>query len=122
MTKKTKYMVVIRKEFRNYQSVKMGAYTLEIIKKFKYLSTFLTQKNELKYKIEVTTPSSFKMSNDIQECKIRMCKTLIKPILTYGSEGWSLNLYTAKRLASVERKILRRIFRAQINTFLLTLW
>ena len=45
---KTRYMVITRKEFKSNQSAKMGAYTFEIVKEFKYLDTLLTQKNELR--------------------------------------------------------------------------
>ena len=44
----------------------------------------------------------------MQDVRIRMYKTLITLILTYGSDGCSLNL----DMACFVRKILRRIFGA----------
>jgi len=42
--------------------------------------------------------------------KIKFCKTFIRPVATYGAESWTLNNDTTKRLATFERKVLRRIF------------
>ena len=36
---KTKYMIFTKKEFKNNQSVKTGAYTIKTVKAFKYLGT-----------------------------------------------------------------------------------
>ncbi|PSN29155.1 hypothetical protein C0J52_28482, partial [Blattella germanica] len=47
-----------------------------------------------------------------REIKIKIYKTLIRPIITYGTETWVLNKNTCKQLAVFERKILRRIFGA----------
>ena len=40
-----------------------------------------------------------------------MYNSLIIPVITYGSERWTLNVDIAKRLASFERKILIRFLR-----------
>jgi hypothetical protein len=42
--------------------------------------------------------------------KVQICKTLIRPMATYGAESWTLNKYIAKRLATYERKVIRRMF------------
>jgi hypothetical protein len=44
--------------------------------------------------------------------KVKIYKTLIRPVVTYGAEVWTLNKDIAKGLAVFERKISRRIFRA----------
>ena len=44
--------------------------------------------------------------------KISVYRTLIRLILTNGSEGWTLNLNIAKRLARFGRNVLRMIFAA----------
>ena len=41
--------------------------------------------------------------------KVKICKTLIRPLATYGAESWTLNKDIAKRLATFERKVLRRM-------------
>ncbi|PSN32582.1 hypothetical protein C0J52_21350 [Blattella germanica] len=47
-----------------------------------------------------------------REIKIKIYKTLIRPIIMNGTETWVLNKNTCKQLAVFERKILRRIFGA----------
>ena len=42
--------------------------------------------------------------------KVRLYKTLIKPVLMYGSETWVLNENDQKKLGTFERKILRKIY------------
>ena len=41
--------------------------------------------------------------------KIKLCKTFIRPVATYGAESWTLNEVVAKQLATSERKGLRTI-------------
>jgi hypothetical protein len=43
--------------------------------------------------------------------KIRICKTIILPVVLYGCETWSLILREEHRLGVFENKVLRRIFR-----------
>jgi len=42
--------------------------------------------------------------------KIRFYKSLIKPVLSYGSVTWTLTQTTEQMLKTFERKILRRIY------------
>jgi len=42
--------------------------------------------------------------------KIKFYKTLIRPVLAYGSETWVLSKYDEAILGVFERKILRAIF------------
>jgi hypothetical protein len=42
--------------------------------------------------------------------KIRICKTIILPVVMYGSETWSLTLREEHRLRVFENRILRKIF------------
>jgi hypothetical protein len=42
--------------------------------------------------------------------KVKISKTLIRPVATYGAESWTLNKDIAKWLATFERKVLRRMF------------
>jgi hypothetical protein len=41
--------------------------------------------------------------------KIIIYKALIRPIITYGAEAWTMNSETGKQLAVFERKVLRKI-------------
>ena len=42
--------------------------------------------------------------------KIRMYKTIIRPVVLYGSEAWCLTANGEKNLRICERKVLRKIF------------
>ena len=42
--------------------------------------------------------------------KLNLYKTLLKPVLTYGSECWSLNRRNEEQLQVFERRIPRKIF------------
>jgi len=41
---------------------------------------------------------------------VKICKTLTRPVATCGGESWTLNTDIAKRLATFERKVQRRMF------------
>jgi hypothetical protein len=42
--------------------------------------------------------------------KVKICKTIILPVVLYGCETWSLILREKHRLRVLESKVLRRIF------------
>jgi hypothetical protein len=43
--------------------------------------------------------------------KIKLYKTLIIPVATYGAESWAMHKDMTKRLADFEGKVSRRMFR-----------
>jgi hypothetical protein len=45
-----------------------------------------------------------------KKLKIKMCKTVILPLVLYGCETWSLTLREEHRLRVFENRVLRRIF------------
>lgn len=50
--------------------------------------------------------------NLFRTIKTIIYKTLIRPIMIYGSEGWTLRAADAESLGRIKRKILRKIFGA----------
>jgi hypothetical protein len=53
-------------------------------------------------------PSVF--SKVVENAKIRIYKTIILPVVLYGSDSWSLTLREEHRLRVFENRVLRRIF------------
>ena len=41
---------------------------------------------------------------------MKLHKTIIRPVVTYGSETWVINLIHEEKLKTFERKILRSIY------------
>jgi hypothetical protein len=46
---------------------------------------------------------------------IKICKTIILPVVLYGCETWSLTLWEELRLWVFENRLLRRIFGPKKN-------
>jgi len=42
--------------------------------------------------------------------KLQIYRTLVRPVVTYGSESWTLSMEEERTLAVLERKILRKIY------------
>jgi hypothetical protein len=53
-------------------------------------------------------PSVF--SSAVKKLKIRICKTIILPVVLYGCETWSLTLREEHGMKVFENRVLRRIF------------
>jgi len=51
-----------------------------------------------------------KANNMNRKHKLTIYKTLIRPVLMYGTETWFLSKADDSRLGVIERKILRRIY------------
>ena len=45
-----------------------------------------------------------------QSLKIKICRTIILPVVPYGCETWSLTLREERRLRVFENRVLRRVF------------
>jgi hypothetical protein len=60
-------------------------------------------------------PEPFVFSPAVKKLKIRIYKTIILPVLLYGSETWSLTLRDKHRLRVFENRVLRSIFGPKRN-------
>jgi hypothetical protein len=87
---------------------------------FKYLGSLITENNdnntEIKARIMAGNKSHYSVLPLLRSkavsrtTKIRMYKTIIRPVLLYGSEAWCLMANGEKNLCIWERKVLRKIF------------
>jgi hypothetical protein len=112
-------MTVSRIPFRQNQQIEIGTYSFEIVEEFMFLGTCLTSKNEIRPETEKRTAAAnrayyalhpiLKSQSVYRNTKIIIYKTLIRPIITYVAEDWTMTSETGKRLAVFEWKVLRKI-------------
>jgi hypothetical protein len=103
-------------------SITINNYKFEIVKEFKYLSTIVTSDNnisaEINSRILMANKCYYGLKNQLQshylsrDTKCKLYNTLIRPVITYGSESWTLNKGNTDKLRIFERKILRKIYGA----------
>ena len=56
------------------------------------------------------TRQLFNSSLVSRNSKLQIYRTLVRPVVTYGSESWTLTMEEETALAVFERKILRKIY------------
>ena len=94
--------------------------SLSRVEEFKYLGTTLTNQNsiaeEIKSRLRSGNACYYSVQNLLslrllsKNLKIKICRTIILPIVLYGCETWSLTLREERKLRVFENKVLRRIF------------
>ena len=117
---KTKHMLISRNNKNNNKNLIIDNISIESVKEFCYLGVLINNRNEeeqeIKYRIMKANRAYFDLNKVLasklisRRTKIRIYKTIIYPILTYGSETWILNKKEEKQLIVFENKILRKIF------------
>uniref|UniRef100_A0A0K8SN56 Reverse transcriptase domain-containing protein n=1 Tax=Lygus hesperus TaxID=30085 RepID=A0A0K8SN56_LYGHE len=116
---KTKYMIAGRNPSQS-GDLMVGEFTFQRVDSFLYLGSLVTSSNDMSSEISARLIAAnrcyfglvrhFKSRNVSRSTKVLLYKTLVRPVLTYGSETWTLSAATIKSLEVFERKILRRIF------------
>jgi hypothetical protein len=105
------------------QDIKIANRSFENVSQFKYLGTTVKNQNLIEEEIKRRLNSGNAWYNSVQKLlssrllskniKIRICKTIIFPVVLYGCETWSLTLREEHRLRVFENRVLRRIFGAK---------
>lgn len=118
-TNKTKTVLQTKKSVQN-KVIQLNNTDIEIVENFKYLGSIVNKENdelvEIKERILRANKAYFSMIDLLKSQtihrnnKIRLYKTIIRPILCYGCETWTMQSKAEERLNSFERRILRRIF------------
>jgi len=120
--KKTKYMIAQRSVLPEdvHTHLEVGAYKFNRVQKFQYLGTLITQNNEIQEEIKARIHAVnrcyfglnklFKSRILSKNLKIQLYRTLIRPVVMYGCETWTLHKIQQNNLLVFERKILRSIF------------
>jgi hypothetical protein len=116
---KTKYMEVTR-TVANGDHLQCGKYEFEHVKELSYLGLQLNQTNSTNSEIQARILSGnrcyyaygklLKSRALNRSSKLRIYKSLIRPVVTYGCEAWTLTSRDEQYLSIFECKILRKIF------------
>ncbi|CAK1585329.1 unnamed protein product [Parnassius mnemosyne] len=119
---KTKYLKASKDQQILLQGVNIGNNTFASVNDFVYLGSLVTDNNdvssEVSRRIMAANKCYFGLLSYLRSklllrsIKLLLYKTLLRPILTYGSECWVLSKKDENSLLVFERKILRRIFGA----------
>jgi len=125
---KTIYMRIGRNkgQRRNAAGIQVGRYVFEEVDDFKYLSTNLSSTNDIHEEIKKKRmPSGKKCFYALsgllgskllsKKSKERLYMVLARPVIMYACETWPTNQGDENRLAIMERKFHRKIYRPKRN-------
>ncbi|KAI5642211.1 reverse transcriptase (RNA-dependent DNA polymerase) domain-containing protein [Phthorimaea operculella] len=116
---KTEYFHMRRRKDERRNDVSVNGVTYKGVSKFKYLGCTVTDTNQRQEEIDIRIQNALRCSAALHKIltsklisrrtKIRVYKTVIRPILMYGCEAWTLTLKEENKLLVAERKIFRTI-------------
>uniref|UniRef100_A0A8D9B4S3 Craniofacial development protein 2 n=1 Tax=Cacopsylla melanoneura TaxID=428564 RepID=A0A8D9B4S3_9HEMI len=120
---KTMYMKISASEDRRtVQNLTIGERSFKAVTEFKYLGEIVNNigktSSAIKERIRSGNRAYFAniklLKNKLisRKTKLKIYKTLIRPIITFGSENWTMTQDDQNRLRIFERKIIRRIYGA----------
>jgi len=105
---------------RNAGDLRIGNKTFEAVQSFHYLGNITSNTNNnnqcLKERIMMGNKAYyanrqlFNSSPTSRNSKLQIHRTLVCPVVTCGSESWTLTMEEERTLAVFERKILRKIY------------
>lgn len=122
---KTKYMASVDEGFRENRKISVKTesakmYDFEEVDKSKYLGTVFYRKSDIKGEIRQRLMAGNRCIGSLnrilrsktisRNLKVRIYRTVIRPIVIYGSEVWTMKAEEQKMLGVWERKVLRKIF------------
>lgn len=117
---KTKYMHCSRNINNNRDNLNIEGYQFEQVGTFTYLGSTINENNNSTYDIKARIMSGNRCYHAYRELmksttlnkgsKLKIYNTIIRPVVTYGCESWTLTNNDEIHLRIFERKILRKIF------------
>jgi len=121
---KTKYMPVTKKSHASYPHyLEGGPYNFQLVHIFTYLGSDINCNNDISAEIQKCILAANRCFHGMGKhlrshltsinTKILMYTVLIRPVLTYASETWTLSKINGWRLSLFERKVLHCIFGAK---------
>jgi len=121
---KTKYMPVTKKSHANYpHRLEVGPYKFQVIHNFTYLGSDVNCNNDISEEIQKHILVANRCFHGLRKhlrshltskyTEILRYKILIRPVLTYASETWTVSKTNERWLSLFERTVLRCIFGAK---------
>jgi hypothetical protein len=117
---KTKYIRIMRNEAGDRSDLRVEGMFFEEVTTFKYLGSLITKKNEFGEEIKMRIAVGNRCCYGLQHLfrsrmvsrmvKIKIYKTILKPVVMFGCEAWSMIAKDKTRLNMWERKILRKVY------------
>lgn len=118
---KTKYMLSTRKRQNTKEkTILLNQVEYEWCQNFKYLGSLITDDNNMRDEINMRISAGnrsyfalqkvFRSRGLSRNLKLRIYRTVVRPVVTYGSETWTMTSVEEELLRRWERKVLRRIF------------
>jgi hypothetical protein len=117
-------MIAARND-RTIRDVAIGDKHFEVIKEFVYLGSLMTPTNHVSLEIQKIIQTAnrcffglrkhLQLSHLSRQTKFTIHKTLIRPVLLYGSETWELTNREENQLLVFEGKVLRTICGSKIE-------
>ena len=106
---------------RNNEAITVNGLALQDVEKFTYLGATVCKQGGGEEDIKVRTgkarrafvkPNRIWSSSSVsKKTKIRLYKTLVKPVLMYGSEIWKMSESDAKKIDVFQNRCLRRVMK-----------
>lgn len=118
--KKSKYMRMSKKEHRRLTNIDVNGQVFEEVAKYKYLGSEITNDGrcqvEINKRIGIAKNAFWKhrdlMTRNISKTtKLRLLKTYVFSILTYGCEAWTIHPEFGKKITSFELWCYRRMLK-----------
>ncbi|VVC46515.1 Hypothetical protein CINCED_3A024067, partial [Cinara cedri] len=107
------------------ENLEVENYKFERVQNFKYMSVTINGKNKNHDEIKIRLTAANKCYNGVTtilklkqvsfKSKITIDRVIIGPVLLYACETWPTTKGDEDKLATLERRILRRIFEPKIN-------
>lgn len=117
---KTKYMCISADNTRTVHHFEEEGYKFESVASFTYLGADVNNENKILNEVNKRIMAGnrayfaniklFRSPLLSRTTKKRLYKTLVRPVVTYASESWTLNTTITNNLKLFERKVLRRIY------------
>jgi hypothetical protein len=119
--RKTKYMFMTAiGNMRKPHNLRIGSKEFEGVSDFKYLGNIIENNNrydrcikerlQAGNKVYYAKLQMLKIKIISRRSKLQIYKTLIRPVVTYGAEKWTLTTAEENALRRFERRVLRKIY------------